>query len=1038
MGVIDALSGRNNIGKTMNNDNDSSAAPAASEWIEMSQPQHENGNVGAEEFSASSIEKIMEAPLLEGDSPSSSVRYAMEALSRSDEIDDPSSNQHDIDFENFVNNRGLRGVSRAAQSVVNGRAPSPLANNSLNNSTATLPPPPSGGETTTTSNQNTSGGSGDDGASTVLLSIVCILIISPCLVASLAQSIYCMKKRKRDRVDRQVEAVGTNPTSRMLVLSEIFKNDSRPVTEDDASPKKKRVLVKKYRKKTRTERQVADDEETGKRYLENVGSSDWSEEEDDILVAANNDGKRPMIVYVSSFEHLENHDVTVRGDEPLFGQGNEEDDVSSFEHDDVAARVEPLLGQGNQELDIVTASDEKPMTLYVSDSIAHHSSNELPLGQRQPSTADWGENDGTGYACEKSQDAHEGRSDGSELDVERGQKVDANGTGDEGGDNEFPSVNVANYIVCKKDPENDALGSAENLNIVSQDDKDIAPSMPESVAPEHKLGDKTEKSLKTKDGTAADKPQTVSLAPKIPSMPLLDDGVTNRVLEEGASSSSNKSPTDATMSPDSAPDIPPLTIVTAPYPKIYLSPRASLDGKINAVKLPTPRLILPDLNDVEDSDDIVDKELIFRSSSRGSDEDLQSIPEIQGCGSSVTEVTSNVDGLKGAGTGSFEASKLEPLRTATSKDMCAPSSLYPPYQLERAISGASTLSGLGGLIPLKTVGSYRSTASSNVSYFSYDDISIASEESEMCAICLCPYEEGDIRIFSKRCTHAFHKECILEWLVKSHNECPCCRIDMVTKLEIKETSASLIGTERLAQAMAVVNGSEMQEAPPFHGVRRPPRLARRVLARARVAQRRRSGQAHEAGESSMMPPQSPNSPWLWSARFDNGQSNSPSTTGLSPGLSSMPRLDEGGSLPTANNGTDNTHNRDWLWATRFSSVSSNNNNTTEQPTTINPSRSSDAILNPHETNQNNAAAPETAPARGEASMHNTTAGSLFSSTLHNHWQRRTREPQTTRRSSNQQTTIALSPSRLHSQWRRNMSNVNNAVEELPVTVLPAI
>ena len=179
----------------------------------------------------------------------------------------------------------------------------------------------------------------------------------------------------------------------------------------------------------------------------------------------------------------------------------------------------------------------------------------------------------------------------------------------------------------------------------------------------------------------------------------------------------------------------------------------------------------------------------------------------------------------------------------------------------------STLSGLGGPIPLITVESYRSTASSNISY---DDISIASEESEMCAICLCPYEDGDILIFPKRCTHAFHKECILEWLVKSHNECPCCCIDMVTKSEIKETSASLIGTERLAQAMAVVNGSELQEAPPFCGVRRPPRLARRVLARARVARRWRSGLAHEPGDSSMMPPQSPNSPWLWSARFDNG------------------------------------------------------------------------------------------------------------------------------------------------------------------------
>ena len=61
----------------------------------------------------------------------------------------------------------------------------------------------------------------------MLLTIICMLILAPCLMACVAQSIYCVKKKKQDRVDRQLEAVSTNPTSRMLVLSEIFKNDSR-------------------------------------------------------------------------------------------------------------------------------------------------------------------------------------------------------------------------------------------------------------------------------------------------------------------------------------------------------------------------------------------------------------------------------------------------------------------------------------------------------------------------------------------------------------------------------------------------------------------------------------------------------------------------------------------------------------------------------------------------------------------------------------------------------------------------------------------
>jgi len=80
---------------------------------------------------------------------------------------------------------------------------------------------------------------------------------------------------------------------------------------------------------------------------------------------------------------------------------------------------------------------------------------------------------------------------------------------------------------------------------------------------------------------------------------------------------------------------------------------------------------------------------------------------------------------------------------------------------------------------------------------------------------------------------AFHKECILEWLAKNHDECPCCRIVMMTKSEIKEASASLVGTERLAQAMA---GSELE--PPIR-VSTGQRLARQMLARTR-AQRRQS------------------------------------------------------------------------------------------------------------------------------------------------------------------------------------------------------
>ena len=48
-----------------------------------------------------------------------------------------------------------------------------------------------------------------------------------------------------------------------------------------------------------------------------------------------------------------------------------------------------------------------------------------------------------------------------------------------------------------------------------------------------------------------------------------------------------------------------------------------------------------------------------------------------------------------------------------------------------------------------------------------------------CAICLSDYEVGDQVVWSsnQECPHAFHQECILDWLIKMQpaTPCPCCR-----------------------------------------------------------------------------------------------------------------------------------------------------------------------------------------------------------------------------------------------------------------------
>ena len=49
-----------------------------------------------------------------------------------------------------------------------------------------------------------------------------------------------------------------------------------------------------------------------------------------------------------------------------------------------------------------------------------------------------------------------------------------------------------------------------------------------------------------------------------------------------------------------------------------------------------------------------------------------------------------------------------------------------------------------------------------------------------CAICLGDYQVGETVVWSSNeCPHAFHRECIIDWLTKMQEgtPCPCCRQD---------------------------------------------------------------------------------------------------------------------------------------------------------------------------------------------------------------------------------------------------------------------
>ncbi|KAL3938402.1 MAG: hypothetical protein SGBAC_006683 [Bacillariaceae sp.] len=56
-----------------------------------------------------------------------------------------------------------------------------------------------------------------------------------------------------------------------------------------------------------------------------------------------------------------------------------------------------------------------------------------------------------------------------------------------------------------------------------------------------------------------------------------------------------------------------------------------------------------------------------------------------------------------------------------------------------------------------------------------------SDSEAECCICLDGYASGDTIGASKNveCNHVFHKDCIMDWMMKNHNQCPLCRVDLL-------------------------------------------------------------------------------------------------------------------------------------------------------------------------------------------------------------------------------------------------------------------
>ena len=62
---------------------------------------------------------------------------------------------------------------------------------------------------------------------------------------------------------------------------------------------------------------------------------------------------------------------------------------------------------------------------------------------------------------------------------------------------------------------------------------------------------------------------------------------------------------------------------------------------------------------------------------------------------------------------------------------------------------------------------------------------LTKKDDTKCYLCLMAYTQGEEVAFSKnnKCKHQFHKDCIVEWLMK-RTACPCCREEYIESNEL--------------------------------------------------------------------------------------------------------------------------------------------------------------------------------------------------------------------------------------------------------------
>jgi hypothetical protein len=68
-----------------------------------------------------------------------------------------------------------------------------------------------------------------------------------------------------------------------------------------------------------------------------------------------------------------------------------------------------------------------------------------------------------------------------------------------------------------------------------------------------------------------------------------------------------------------------------------------------------------------------------------------------------------------------------------------------------------------------------------------------------CSICLTAFEPGVRVMTGTTCTHVFHEQCCMKWLLSQHDHCPYCRQEFMTAPEMRQAAIAVLGSARVRQ-----------------------------------------------------------------------------------------------------------------------------------------------------------------------------------------------------------------------------------------------